>query len=159
MPVNILTEEQRRCYGRFNADPDEAQLGGFFHLDADARRRAMAAQGAHSQLGWAVQLGTVRYLGTFLPNPEDVPTAVVDYVAAQLGLDPGDLKGYGEREARWDHHAQIRAAYGYAPFGSREWLALARWLYVRAWTADERPSVCSTWPPTAWSAPRSCCPV
>jgi hypothetical protein len=81
VPVNFLTEEQRNRYGRFNADPDEAQLGGFFHLDAAARRRAMAARGARSQIGWAVQLGTVRFLGTFLPNPEAVPTVVVDYVA------------------------------------------------------------------------------
>jgi TnpA family transposase len=141
VPVNFLTEEQRGRYGRFNADPDEAQLGGFFHLDAAARRRAMAAHGPRNQVGWAVQLGTVRFLGTFLPNPEDVPTVVVDYVAAQLGLEAADLKGYGERQARWDHQAQIRGAYGYAPFGPAAWLALARWLYVRAWTANERPSV------------------
>ncbi len=141
MPVNFLTEEQRNRYGRFNADPDEAQLGGFFHLDAAARRRAMAAQGARSQLGWAVQLGTVRFLGAFLPNPEAVPTVVTDHLAAQLGLEAADLKGYGDREARWDHQAQIRGAYGYTPFGPAAWLALARWLYTRAWTANERPSV------------------
>jgi len=141
VPVNFLTEEQRNRYGRFNADPDEAQLGGFFHLDAAARRRAMAVRGARSQLGWAVQLGTVRFLGTFLPNPEYVPTVVVDHLARQLGLDAGDLKGYGEREARWDHQAQIRQLYGYRLFGPAEWLALTRWLYTRAWTANERPSV------------------
>ncbi|MET8053363.1 hypothetical protein ABZU75_37825 [Streptosporangium sp. NPDC005286] len=34
----------------------DAQLGGFFHLDVAARRRAMAANGARNQLGrcsWA----------------------------------------------------------------------------------------------------------
>jgi hypothetical protein len=54
----------------------------------------MAAQGARSQLGWAVQLGTVRFLATFLPNPEDVPTVVIERLAGQLGLGAGDLKGY-----------------------------------------------------------------
>jgi hypothetical protein len=43
VPVKFLTEDQRRRYGRFNAIPDETQLDGFFHLDVDARRRAMAA--------------------------------------------------------------------------------------------------------------------
>jgi Domain of unknown function (DUF4158) len=141
VPVNFLTEEQRQRYGRFNADPDPAQLGGFFHLDVDARRHAMAANGARNQLGWAVQLGAARFLGAFLPNPEDVPTIVAEHLARQLGLDPGDLKGYGEHEARWDHQADIRARYGYRAFGPEEWLALMRWLYTRAWTANERPSV------------------
>lgn len=141
MPVNFLTEEQRRRYGRLNAAPDDTQLGGFFHLDVEARRRAMAAHGARNRLGWSIQLGTVRFLGTFLHDPTDVPAAVVDYVAAQLGLDPVDLKGYGERETRWDHQAQIRQAYGYTAFGPGEWFALARWLYTRAWDTNERPSV------------------
>jgi hypothetical protein len=66
VPVNFLTEEQRRRYGRLNAVPDDTQLGGFFHLDVEARRRAMAAHGARNRLGWSIQLGTVRFLGTFL---------------------------------------------------------------------------------------------
>ncbi|MGW3134934.1 DUF4158 domain-containing protein [Streptomyces sp. NPDC001139] len=45
----------------------------------------MAAKGARNRLGWAVQFGTVRYLGTFLDNPQDGPDVVVDYVAEQLG--------------------------------------------------------------------------
>lgn len=42
MPVSFLTPEQRSRYGVFNA----VQLDAFFHLDADDRRRAMAANGA-----------------------------------------------------------------------------------------------------------------
>lgn len=51
-------------------------------------------------------------MGTLLENPGSVPAAVVDYVAEQLGLDPSDLKRYGDKEARWDHQKQIRGAYG-----------------------------------------------
>ncbi|MGH3833795.1 MAG: Tn3 family transposase [Pseudonocardiaceae bacterium] len=121
--------------------PQEAQLGGFFHLGAEDRRRAVAAHGARNQLGWSVQLGTLRFLGTFLADPESAPVVVIGYVADQLGLDPAALKGYGEKEARWDHQAQIRDLYGYTAFGTIQWLGLARWLYRRAWHANERPSV------------------
>lgn len=100
MPVRFLTEDQRARYGRFNTDPDQTQLGGFFHLDAAARRQAMACNGARNQLGWAVQLGTVRFLGTFLADPTDVPTVVVDYVAAQLGLEPVLITRPSSRNAR-----------------------------------------------------------
>jgi hypothetical protein len=141
MPVNFLADEQRSRYGRFNDDPDEGQLGGFFHLDAIARRRAMACRGAGNQLGFAEQLGTARFLGTFLPDPEQSPAVVVQYIAEQLGLDPADIRGYGTRETRWNHQQQIRRDYGYADFGGWEWFALARWLYVRCRIGNERPVV------------------
>ncbi|WP_197367849.1 DUF4158 domain-containing protein, partial [Streptomyces clavuligerus] len=141
MSTHLLSEEQRRRFGGFAQDPDEGQLTGFFLLDETARRRAMAAKGARNRIGLAVQLGTVRYLGTFLDDPEDVPPVVVDYVAEQLGLDPAGFAGYGTREARWDHQEQIRAAYGYVKFGFDQWCALARWLYQRAWIGSERPTL------------------
>lgn len=66
MPTNFLSEDQRWRFGRFAQDPDEGQLAGSFLLDQTAKRRAMAAKGAGNRIGWAVQLGTVRYL----PNPK-----------------------------------------------------------------------------------------
>ncbi|MFI6450553.1 DUF4158 domain-containing protein [Streptosporangium amethystogenes] len=39
-----------------------------------------------NRLGWAVQWGTVRMLGTFLEDPVDVPRVVAEYV---LGLGAG----------------------------------------------------------------------
>ncbi|MGW2749071.1 DUF4158 domain-containing protein [Streptomyces sp. NPDC001450] len=141
MPTNFLSEDQRRRFGRFAEDPDEGQLTGSSLLDQTARRRAMAAKGTRNRIGWAVQLGTVRYLGTFLDNPEQVPGVVVDYVAEQLGLNPAEFAGYGRKEARWDHQEQIREGYGYTKFEFDQWFALVRWLYQRAWIGSERPTL------------------
>ncbi|MGW3568696.1 DUF4158 domain-containing protein [Streptomyces sp. NPDC000941] len=134
-------EEQRRRFGHFTEDPDEGQLAGSFLLDQTARRRAMAARGPRNRIGWAVQLGTIRYLGTFLNNPEEVPAVVVAYVAEQLGLEPSAFAGYGGNEARWDHQEQIRDGYGCTKFEFDQWFALARWLYQRAWIGNERPTL------------------
>jgi hypothetical protein len=47
-----------------------------------------------------LQLVTVRWLGTFLEDPLDVPGGVLDFVAGQqLGMaDPSTVKRYTERE-------------------------------------------------------------
>lgn len=49
----FLTDDQRRSYGTFTAVPNDGQLAGYFLLDREARRRAMACRGARSQLGTA----------------------------------------------------------------------------------------------------------
>jgi hypothetical protein len=105
----------------------------------------------HNRLGVAMQLATVRFLGTFLADPADMPPGAVRHVAEELaagGLvaDVGEavrrLKLYRDAEVRWDHQAEIRVRYGYRDFGDAGvQLGLLRWLYARAWVAAERPSV------------------
>ncbi|MFF0516512.1 DUF4158 domain-containing protein [Streptomyces sp. NPDC004250] len=125
-PVAFLTDEQRRSNGTFTGVPDDGQLAGYFLLDRDARRRMMACRDARSQLGYSVQLGTVRFLGTFLDNPEHVPAEVVAYVADQLGHSPSVLTGYGAERTRWDHQDAIKQAYGYTGLKGEAWWKLAR---------------------------------
>ncbi|MDG0949867.1 DUF4158 domain-containing protein [Bacillus paranthracis] len=40
--------------------------------------------GERNQLGFAVQLGTVRFLGTFLSNPTAIPQLVITYIENQI---------------------------------------------------------------------------
>ena len=144
MPVRFLTVEQQQRYGRYQGTPTNIQLDRYFHLDDADRRLVMARRGDHNRLGFAVQLSTVRFLGTFLANPIEVPSNVVDYLAQQLEIArPSDLYAYLEREpTRWEHAAMIQRRYGYQDFSTQpnHW-RFVRWLYARAWVGTEGPSV------------------
>src|SRR5713101_3099589 len=143
MPVEFLTEEQQRRYGSYTEEPSPPQLARYFHFDDRDRQLIDRRQSDHTRLGFALQLGTVRFLGTFLPHPTAVPATVVTYVARQLRVqDPACLSQYASRDTHWDHARHIQHAYGYHDFADpREAFRLVRWLYSRAWLSAERPSV------------------
>lgn len=127
-------------YGRFLGQPSTAELERFFFLDDADRRLVNKRRGDSSRVGFALQLGTLRFLGTFLADPTDVPTEVVDYVAEQVGAaDASCLKGYMRRRStRFEHTAEIVPAYGFRDFKEAE-AELEHWLDDRAWTTGDGP--------------------
>ena len=143
MAVEFLTDEQAAGYGRFTGEPSQAELERFFFLDDADRDLVGRRRGPHSQLGFAVQLGTVRFLGTFLSSdPLDVPWNVVDYLAGQLGIaDPSVVKRYTDRQmTAYEHAWEIRRAYRYRDFADERASAqLREFLAGRAWTHAEGP--------------------
>ena len=82
----------------------------------------------------------VRALGTFLNDPLDVPPAVVDYLAGQLGItDPSCVKNYLEREkTRFEHQWEIIEVGQWRDFGQFE-AELRQWVDDRAWTTGDGP--------------------
>jgi len=145
MPVSFLSHAQREHYGRYPGPPSPPDLIRYFHLDDADQALIAQKRGEHNRLGFAVQLGTVRYLGAFLEDPLAVPLVVLHTLAKQLHIQFETMDGlpaYRVGEQRWEHAAEIRDRYDYVEITERRvgW-RLTRWLYALCWTGTDRPSV------------------
>ncbi|MFJ2032935.1 DUF4158 domain-containing protein [Streptosporangium sp. NPDC087985] len=142
MPVEYLSAEQEARYGRFAMEPSPGKLEQFFRMDTEAVELARAKRRPATRLGWAVQWGTVRMLGTFLTeDPTAVPASVARLVAEHLCMDDEHYAEYGAcSQTAYEHAWEIRDVYEYrrlnreAPRGFQE-----HDLQVRA-RAEGRPT-------------------
>lgn len=143
MPVDFLTTSQRQRYGSYPGSLSSDELARNFHLDDDDREWIATKRRDSSRLGFALQLATVRFLGTFLEDPTAVPAAVLRTVAAQIDVaDVTCATAYRQSEQRWRHTAEIRARYGYREFAEKGiQFRLGRWLCAMCWTGTDRPSL------------------
>jgi TnpA family transposase len=109
-------------------------------IDDEDQKLVDLRRGDHMKAGFALQLVTVRWLGTFLEDPLDVPGEVLDFAAGQLGIaDPAVVKRYTERvKTKSDHQQEIRRKYGLRDFADAE-AELAGWMAARAWTSGDGP--------------------
>jgi len=152
MPVDFLTTEQKARYGHFFGDPSELQLARYFHLDETDLSIISNRRGDQNRFGFALQLTSVRFLGTFISDFTRIPTNVQLFVAQQLLVkDITVLVDYAQRDTtKREHTALIRKHYGYNEFNESFWaFRLSRLLYTRAWISNERPSLMFDFA-TAW---------
>lgn len=142
MPVDFLTTEQKAKYGQFTNEPTAEQLATYFFFDDTDKNIIYKHRGNHNRLGFAIQLGTVRFLGVLLSDIKLVPVSVVEYVSQQLKIDDFNLDKYYTGESRWNHNSEIRQVYEYHDFTEHPYyFYFIRWLYNNAWLTSERPSI------------------
>ncbi len=92
----MLTEQSpaRSPYGRFPEVIERDWIGRWCHLSRADLDLVGRPRSDTTRLRFAVQLVTVRAIGTFLSEPADVPAPVVRSVADQIGVsDVGVLAG------------------------------------------------------------------
>jgi len=142
MPV-VVDPAALGDYGAFPPELDRDWLGRVCHLGAADLEQVRRRTEERTRLGYALQLVTVRAIGTFLPDPTMVPAPVVAALARQLDItDVGALRGYQELAVRWRHTAEIRDRHGYRDFTAQPGRFLfTAWLYRQAWTDDVSPAV------------------
>jgi hypothetical protein len=143
VPVEFLTDEQRRRYGRFHRELASEDLSRYFHLDDSDHSLIALHRGNHNRLGFAVQLCTARYLSAFPEDLTETPAAVVSVLGRQLGIEDSNcFTQYCASRQRWDHTVKIRERGGYVDFsdGSIQF-QLFRWLYALCWTGTDQPSM------------------
>jgi hypothetical protein len=144
MPVSFLSPAQRNNYGRYPDNLSPELIANNFFLDDQDGEWITRKRGDSSRLGYALQLITVRFLGTFLTDLTGVPQVLINRIASQLNIaDPKScLSSYQISEQRWRHTVEIRARYGYRAFAEKgNRFRLGRRLCALCWTGTDRPGV------------------
>ena len=83
---------------------DEDSLIRHYTIDAADRLECELRRRPHNKLGFAIQLCVIRQTGRLLREDEQPPSAVIDYVADQLGVEPRSYAIYAHRaQTRFEH--------------------------------------------------------
>jgi hypothetical protein len=138
MPVQFLSQADHDRLNRFPEEITHEELNSFFWLSHDDRQFIASVRGDHNRLGFAVQIGCLRYLGFFPEDLSQIPHVVIEYVAAHLGVIPELLAFYGKRTSTQRHHQrQIQKLLGYRRASAANIVELEQWLLERALEHDK----------------------
>lgn len=87
---------------------DEDDLIRHYTLDATDRLECELRRRPHNKLGFAIQLCVIRQTGRLLGDDEQLPSAIVEHVADQLGVEPRAYAIYARRaQTRFDHSRHL----------------------------------------------------
>ena len=112
----MISSQERVSPERLANDIDAETLRQYFTLTPPDLDQVHQCRGAVNKLGFAVQLCTLRWHGYFLPDTRDVPSAVIETIAWQLGVLPLPIDDYPHNEkTRWEHLERIRLHLGFVP--------------------------------------------
>jgi hypothetical protein len=137
MSTSFLTAAERDRWQRFPETIPQDDLAVYFLLSADDQREVNRQREPCNRLGYALQLGTLRYLGFVPTDFTATPEVVVTFVAEQLGITPRVLGLYDNRRTQSEHRRHVRAHLGFRPATPMDVYALQTWLLARALEHDK----------------------
>ena len=141
MPTGFLSDAERERLDSFPAQVVPGDIETHFTLSRADRRQIPTTASPANRLGFALQLGALRFLGFCPDDLGTAPEAVVAFVARQLDVAPGELARYGRRgQTRTEHLRQIRRYLGFRKATAGDLARLETWLVERALEHD-RPTL------------------
>jgi hypothetical protein len=137
MPGQLFNDAERTRLGGFPAQVSHEDLVTFYSLTRTDRAEVNKCADDAGRLGFALQLGTLRYLGFCPDDLGAAPATVVRFLADQLKVAPEVLSAYGRRaQTRTDHFLAVLDHLGYRKAGSEEREQIGGWLLDRALEHD-----------------------
>lgn len=126
----LLTGDERRRL--FDPPVQETAIIGHYTLSAEDVELVGRRYGPANRLGLAAQIALMRHPGFGLQPEIGLPDVILQYLAAQLFVDPSSFSAYGQRAQTRTAHADLVARYlGIRPFRRGD-LALALNLAAQA---------------------------
>lgn len=138
MPTReVLSSAQRASLLTIPEDFSERELARYYTLTEEDLAVIRWHRRPENKLGFAVQLGHLRFPGWPWNPAVPPPAAIVVSLAQQLDLDPAHLAAYAIRDpTRREHLAEIGRVFGFRPFTLGRYRELARWLLTIALATD-----------------------
>jgi len=109
-------KSNNKAFGIYLGEPSTEQLNQFFYLHEKDLELMETIRRPATRLGFALQLVSLRFLGTFILDLTNIPQNVLSYVATQLNIDPGEIIYYSRRQTRYQHTKLIKSHYKYQDF-------------------------------------------
>ena len=108
MPGQLFSDAERRRLTGFPDRVSPEDLVTFYTLTRADRAAVNQCGDDTGRLGFALQLGTLRYLGFCPDDLVSAPGEVVGFLAGQLKVPPEGLSAYGRRaQTRTDHFLAV----------------------------------------------------
>jgi hypothetical protein len=141
MPTRFLSAAEIARLESFPETIDDRDLARFFRLDGEDLGFVRRQHSAAGQLGMALQLCSLRWLGFVPDDLPGAPPEALNALAATLDVPARAIFDYSVRpQTRREHRPLVREHAGFVAGGERELKPARAWLTERA-LEHERPSL------------------
>src|SRR2546421_12566951 len=136
--VVLLSPTQRAKLLQIPDNSPERDITRHYSLSAEDLAVIEQHRRPQNRLGFTVHLPYLRFPGRPWDPQEQVPPAMLPYLAEQIGQAPEVLADYATRDpTRREHLSEIQQVFEFHPFTMQAYRDLSRWLMPIALSTDQ----------------------
>jgi Domain of unknown function (DUF4158) len=136
--VVLLSPTQRAKLLQIPDNFSERDITRYYSLSAEDLAVIEQHRRPQNRLGFTIQLAYLRFPGRPWDPQEQVPPAILTYLAEQIGEALDVLADYATRDpTRREHLSEIQRVFRFHPFTMQTYRDLSRWLMPIALSTDQ----------------------